>query len=130
MASARISRSLEQARDALEAGRLKRALKHAWQAGLPATSRNDAGSLRDVIAVGAAIRDRASDRHADVAAALVAYCTEALENPRPRRGLLARSRPGDATVDRDTKTCPACAETIKAAARVCRFCGHGLETIA
>lgn len=24
----------------------------------------------------------------------------------------------------DTKTCPACAETVKAAAMVCRFCGH------
>lgn len=24
----------------------------------------------------------------------------------------------------DTKVCPRCAETIKAAAKVCRFCGH------
>jgi uncharacterized RDD family membrane protein YckC len=26
-----------------------------------------------------------------------------------------------------TKTCPACAEPVKAAARVCRFCGHRFE---
>jgi hypothetical protein len=25
-----------------------------------------------------------------------------------------------------TKTCPACAENVKAAARVCRWCGHEL----
>jgi Uncharacterised protein family UPF0547 len=30
----------------------------------------------------------------------------------------------------DTKTCPACAETVKAAARVCRFCGHQFEDAA
>lgn len=27
----------------------------------------------------------------------------------------------------ETKTCPDCAETIKAAAKVCRFCGHRFE---
>ncbi|MGO4339011.1 zinc ribbon domain-containing protein [Labrys sp. KB_33_2] len=26
----------------------------------------------------------------------------------------------------DTKVCPDCAETIRAAAKVCRFCGHRL----
>lgn len=26
--------------------------------------------------------------------------------------------------DLDTKTCPRCAEDVKAAAEVCRFCGH------
>ncbi|WP_041039895.1 superinfection immunity protein [Paramagnetospirillum magnetotacticum] len=32
---------------------------------------------------------------------------------------IATSRP-----DNDTIACPKCAETIKRAARVCRFCGH------
>ena len=29
-----------------------------------------------------------------------------------------------AAIERDEKTCPKCAEQIKAAALVCRFCGH------
>jgi hypothetical protein len=29
----------------------------------------------------------------------------------------------------DTKVCPACAETVKAAATKCRFCGHAFEDI-
>jgi hypothetical protein len=64
----KIRRSLEQARRALERGHVKRALRHAWEAGLPASSRNDARSLRDVIALGGSIRDYASGREADDAA--------------------------------------------------------------
>jgi hypothetical protein len=30
------------------------------------------------------------------------------------------------SVDPDTMKCPICAETIKKAAKVCRFCGHAL----
>ena len=26
------------------------------------------------------------------------------------------------------KTCPACAETVKAEAKICRFCRHGFDT--
>ena len=82
-----IDRNLEQAREALDRGRVKRALKHAWEAGLPASSRNDARSLQEVIELGGAIRERASGREADEAARLVAYCSEALPQPagaRPR----------------------------------------------
>jgi hypothetical protein len=30
---------------------------------------------------------------------------------------------------KDTKICPQCAEGVKAAARVCRFCGHQFDTV-
>jgi hypothetical protein len=31
--------------------------------------------------------------------------------------------------DDATKTCPSCAETVKAAAAVCRFCGHSFDDL-
>jgi hypothetical protein len=124
---ARISLSLAQAREALERGRVKRALKHSWRAALPASSSNDGSSLREVIEVAQAIRNRAAGRDGEEAARLVAYCTEALASPHRRRTLWAGFRTGAQAVSDDTKTCPDCAETIKAEARVCRFCGHGFE---
>lgn len=36
----------------------------------------------------------------------------------------AEALPLSATSADETKVCPACAETVKAAAKVCRFCGH------
>ena len=41
--------------------------------------------------------------------------------------LLALPRTESAPLPSDSMTCPSCAETIKAAARVCRFCGHRFD---
>jgi Superinfection immunity protein len=37
--------------------------------------------------------------------------------------------PVPAPVQPDTKVCPACAETVKAAATICRFCHHKFGTV-
>lgn len=42
---------------------------------------------------------------------------------------LAENSRGILDQEGDTKVCPACAETVKAAATKCRFCGHSFEDV-
>ena len=44
--------------------------------------------------------------------------------------MVSDSNPHGDAISRDTKACPACAETIKAAAVKCRFCGEDLVAFA
>ncbi len=131
--SVRAAASLAKAREALERGHLKRALSLTWEAGLEASSGNDAPRLQQAIDLAALIRDRATGRLRGDAAMLIAYCSHVLEDPKPQRrswfGLGFRG-PSIATPAQDIKVCPDCAETVQAAARVCRFCGHRFEVTA
>jgi hypothetical protein len=122
-------RELARAREALDRGEVRRASRRAWDAGLAAARVADARVLEAVIDVATAMRDRASGRARTEAEELVVFCTASLANARrsaPPRSMLATllpRRPEPAP----GKICPDCAETVKPAARVCRFCGYRFE---
>jgi hypothetical protein len=119
---------LAKAREALGAGRLKRAIRHAWRAGVAAARRADAEALEEVIDLASAVRDAAEGRLRKDADEVATFCTASLANARagirPQSPLAALfSRPLPAA----TKTCPDCAERVKDAAKVCRFCGYRFD---
>jgi hypothetical protein len=119
----RFERALDEAREALRRGRVREATRHAWAAGIAASMSNDAPALRQVIELGGSIGSQASGAEADEVAQLVRYCRHAIDHPREVRTLGFRiGEPDEAT-----KVCPECAETVKAAAKVCRFCGHRFD---
>jgi uncharacterized protein UPF0547 len=122
--SSRLQRSLDDGREALERGQLKAAVKHGWNAAVAASTVNDAAALRRVTELGISIGARASGREAEQAAELVRFCERAIENPRQTLTVFGL-RVGEAGAA--TKVCPDCAERVKAAARVCRFCGYRFE---
>jgi hypothetical protein len=117
--------TLQEARQALESGNLKRALRRAWDAGSSAARDEDKDDLRAAIALAEAIALRSEGRVHGDAELLGRYCATCLadyeagiQRPSPLLALFGR-RPR-----RAVKRCPECAETVLAAARVCRFCGH------
>jgi hypothetical protein len=123
---------VDRARAEQVAGRPKAALGPAWDAVQAAMRAQDEGPVRDVQLLA---RDIAASSEGGVRAdaeKLAAYCAALLEGVGggvrmpgllERMLLAGRSRPGD-----DRRPCPECAESIKREAKVCRFCGHPMDS--
>ena len=76
---------LDAARDALEQGRSKRALRLAWNAATWSSSCNDRQGLDEAIVVAESIRDRSKGRTREEASRLAAFCAYSRDHPQPRR---------------------------------------------
>lgn len=125
----RLETRLASARAALERGKLKRAVRDAWRGCHVAGRLGDARGLEAVIELGNAIRERASGGDLEDATTLVKYASHCLDDARAgvRRSASPFARLIGFGSSDDVKTCPDCAETVKAAARVCRYCGYRFE---
>ena len=126
-----VSITLDEAREAAARGRWRLAVRRMWTAAFAANAAADEAALAAVASLAAAISERAGGRPGREADTIGRYCRHCLElGPESRpKGMLDmlfnRHRQGRGS--EPTKRCPDCAETIKAAAKVCRFCGYRAE---
>ena len=120
---------VERAREAYERGDLKRALRLGWDAGTTAAAQPEQSELRMVEDLARLVGEQSEGSLRDEALSLATYCAAARSNPKQRVSLwaLSRARSGNAPPG-EVKICPDCAEEVKAAARVCRFCGYRWPT--
>ena len=119
---------LAKARDAFHRGNLRRAFRHAWTAGTTAAGSSDTEVLGAVVELAKEIGVRAEARLRKDADELAVFASASLANAE------AGIRPASALgglfprrLEPLTKARPDCAERVKKAARVCRFCGHRFD---
>jgi len=123
--SVEASRALKLSQAALEKHAVGRAVRGAWEAANAAVRADDEETLAAVVALASQLEEQEVGRERREVTLLRAYASHCLQDlrsggrQRPILDRLLRRRPGP-----QTKQCPDCAETILAAANVCRFCGY------
>jgi hypothetical protein len=122
-----VTEELDEAAALLAAGRHAAALRHAWRAVQEAVRLRDRASLDAAAAFAVSAATLARGREREDAHVLHRYaeaCLADLDAGVPQRPPFSlRRRPETPAL----KTCPDCAESVRPAARVCRFCGYRFE---
>jgi uncharacterized protein UPF0547 len=120
---------LAAARQALEGGKPRQAVRYAWTGGQIAARTSDVRGLEAAIEVAKEIRERTDGRDREDAEMLERYCSHCLVDAEAgvRRSASPFARFLRTGQTRPVKRCPDCAEMIQAAAKVCRFCGYRFE---
>jgi hypothetical protein len=80
-----LNADLDAAREALEQGQSKRALRLAWSGAMTAIASNDARGLDVAIELAEAIRDRTERRTREEASKLAVLAAYARDHPQPSR---------------------------------------------
>lgn len=122
--------SVVRARALLANGRFRQAVNEAWRVAELAVRTDDERGYFVVQELAREIGERASgrpQRNAVVLGTYISHCRTTSAAGIWSGSLLTRLF-GSRTAEQ-TKKCPECAETVKAAARICRFCNHRFSEV-
>lgn len=124
----RLQSLLREAQSDLDHGRARRAVRKLWSAANISVYRNSEPGLEATTRLARLALSAASGRVREDAQRLCTYCENCLSDVRRgvtrKRSIAELFRLG---APEPMKTCPECAEKVKEAALVCRFCRHRFD---